>query len=409
MQGKIIKYIKIIFICVAVLYSIIAAYYFLSKPVGGDESLFISDLELINNEGWIAAIKKGISIPYMVLAYSFSLFFKNDIALRLVNVFLLAGLFFYFYKQKDKLSVSFYGYLLFFISTVGYFYFGTNDTLFFAGLIIFINEVNNLQKDKKWQCSLAFSALILAFFTRELVIVYSPVILFCFYVIYKERGWSDLRIIYPLGLLLLFLMLNIPSFMANGKISYDLKSPPSHVNATWAQRQYLAQLKVNKGELSNYNHPSWQETDAYLIKYGEKSLPKGILEGLFFDVKLTITEFFKDYFYCVIFGFRQLGFILFVPFWFLAKDIYQSRKINTKMLIPISLIMMIAIFSLIIISFVELRWLAPVFILSIVYYGNLQKRELISNRLVIINDAVLIMMSIYGSFNMINKMGLFNL
>jgi hypothetical protein len=409
MESKIIKYIRIVFIGFTVLYSIIATYYFLNKPSGGDESLFISDLELINNEGWIAAIKKSISIPYMGLVYYISIFIKNYLALRLVNVFLLAGLFFYFYKQKIKLSVSFYGYLLFFISTVGYFFFGTNDVLFFVGLIIFINEVNNLQKDKKWQGSLAFSALIIAFFTREFVMVYSPVILFCFYVIYKEKGWFRLRIEYPVGLLLLFLMLNIPSFMANGKISCDLKRPPVATNVTWSQRQYLAQLMVNKGELANYNHPSWEETDAYLMKYGEKSLPEGILEGLLLDVRLTVTEFFKDFYYCVVFGFRQLGFMVLVPFWLLAKDIYHSGKINAEMLIPISLILMIAIFSLIIISFVELRWLSPVFILSIVYYDNLQKKELISNCLVIINYAVLIIMSVYGSFTIMNRMGLFNL
>jgi hypothetical protein len=409
MESKIIKYIKIVFIGFAVLYSIIATYYFLNKPSGGDETLFISDLELIKNEGWIAAIKKSISIPYMVLVYFSSIFIKNHLALRLVNVFFLAGLFFYFYKQKIKLSVSFYGYLLFFISTVGYFFCGTNDTLFFVGLIIFINEVNNLQKDKKWQSSLAFSALIIAFFTRELVMVYSPVILFCFYVIYKEKGWSGLSIGYPVGILLLFLTLNIPSFISNGALSYDLKSPPNNINATWAQRQYLAQLKVNKGELADFNHPSWEETDAYLTKYGKKSLPIGALDGLFLDVRLTVKEFFKDIWYCLIFGFRQLGFMLYVPFWFLAKEIYHSRKINIKMLIPVSLIMMLVIFSLIIISFVELRWLAPVFILSIVYYDNLQKKELISNRLVIINYAVLIIMSVYGSCRIINKMGLFNL
>ncbi|WP_138984263.1 hypothetical protein [Flavobacterium frigoris] len=408
MESKILKHVKTIFICCTVLYSMIAVFYFLKKPFGGgDESLFISDLELINNEGWIAAIKKGISIPFMAIAYPLSQFMKNYLALRLVNILLLAILFFYFYKQKNNFSGSFYGYLLFFISTAGYFYLGTNDTLFFVGLIIFINEVNNLQKEKNWKGTLAFSALIIAFFTRELVIVYSPVIIFCFYVIYKEKGFAILRV--PLSLLLLFLVLNIPSFIANGKISYDLKAPPASAKATWAQRQYLAQLKVNIGELANYNHPSWEETDAYLSKYGEKSLPKGILGGLFFDIGLTIEEFFKDFYFCIIFGFRQLAFMLLFPFWFLAKDVYRARKMNTTMLIPISLIMMMTIFSLIIISFVELRWLGPVFILSIVYYANLQKRELIPDRFMILNYGVLVIMSIYGSFNIINKMGLFNL
>ena len=48
----------------------------------------------------------------------------------------------YFAKRKNTFELSFYWYLLFFISTVGYFYFGTNDALFFIGLIIYLNEIN---------------------------------------------------------------------------------------------------------------------------------------------------------------------------------------------------------------------------------------------------------------------------
>jgi hypothetical protein len=400
MKGKIFKVIVYGFYFSVVIYFFISVVYFLSSASGsGDELLFISDLDLIKGKGWIYAIEKNISIPYMILAYPFSMFFENHIALRLVNVLLLGGLFLYFYKQKNKFSISLYGYLLFFISTAGYFYLGTNDTLFFIGLIVFINEVDNLQKTKKWNSAFAFTALIVAFFTRELVIVYSPVIFFCFYIIDKERQWSKIRIDFPLGILLLFLIFNVPSFIERGNIAYDLKNPPATTRATWSQRQYLAQLMVNKGELPNFSHPSWEQTEAYLNKNGEKSLPKGILHGLFFNLKLTIIEFFKDFYFCIFFGFRQLGFMLFIPFFFLAKEIYRSRRINGSMLIPFSLVIMIAVFSLIIISFVEIRWLAPVFVLSIVYYGNLQKNKNITDIMLLLNYGILILMCFYSSFN----------
>ena len=59
------------------IYLFVGIYYFMNSSVGGDEVLFISDIELIKNMGWIEAIRKNISIPYMILSYPFSLFLKN--------------------------------------------------------------------------------------------------------------------------------------------------------------------------------------------------------------------------------------------------------------------------------------------------------------------------------------------
>ncbi len=400
---KKIKIAEVSFLVIVLIYSLVSAYFFLSRDSGpGDESLFIKDLDFIKNEGWNNAIKKGISIPYLVIVYPFSLFLKNFVALRLVNVLIVSGLFFYFSK-RIKQQLSFYGFLLFFISTVGYFYSGTNDTLFFVALIIFICEVFFLIEKGEWNGALALSALTIAFFTRELILVYTPIILICFYIIYHKKGSNVLKWYYPLGLVALFLVLNLSSLMENGNLSYDLKSPPESAKSNWAQRQYLAQLMVNKGELPNHNHPSWEQTDAYLKENGEDSLPKGILSGLLFDVKLTVIEFFKDFFECLFFGFRQLGFILLLTLFFGARDFIRKRKIDEMTFIPLMLIAMLSIFSLIIISFVELRWLAPVFIASIVYYWNLQDKKSINKKMIIINYIVLILMSLYGSFNLYNK------
>ena len=140
MQNKSIKYLKIAFIFITLLYGIIAVYYFLNKPAGGgDEGLFISDLELIHNEGWIEAIKQNISIPYMLLVYPLSFFVKNFIALRIINILLLLLLLFYFYKMGKKKYWLFYCYILFYVSTIGFFFAGINDILFVVALIVFFN------------------------------------------------------------------------------------------------------------------------------------------------------------------------------------------------------------------------------------------------------------------------------
>ena len=66
------------------------------------------------------------------------------------------------------------------------------------------------------------------------------------------------------------------------------------MNVTWTQRQYLAQILVNNGELENGQHPSWEQTQRYIRLHGEDSLPDGILKGITQDYLLTIKEFFKD-------------------------------------------------------------------------------------------------------------------
>ena len=69
------KYFKIAIGLLVVIYFLLTVYYSLNfYPGKGDELLFLTDLRFINNFGWIEAIKKGISIPYMVLVYPFSFF-----------------------------------------------------------------------------------------------------------------------------------------------------------------------------------------------------------------------------------------------------------------------------------------------------------------------------------------------
>ena len=83
------KYIIYCFRVLVVCYTMIAVYYFLNKPAGsGDESLFINDIHFISENGWFLAIKKGISIPYMLIVYPISKMVSGAIVLRLVNLFL---------------------------------------------------------------------------------------------------------------------------------------------------------------------------------------------------------------------------------------------------------------------------------------------------------------------------------
>jgi len=398
MMLKLLKISRITFLLGMSLYAVIAVIYLFNLPEGnGDEIVFMRDLTIIKDLGWIEAIKGSISIPYMILAYPLALVFKNYIALRIVNIAIVGAMFFYF-KKRNQGDKVFYAYIVFYLATTLFFFQGTNDALFAAALIVFLNEVYLLEKRKLWNGALALSSIIIALFTRELIIVFMPVVLYGLYIIYKHKAHAKFNWTFPIITLLLMLLLNAPIILEKGKLSYDLKSPPENVNASWAQKQYLAQLLVNKGELPNFSHPSWQATDAYLEKNGENSLPKGILEGVFFDIPLTIKEFFKDLYYAFFFGFRQLGLMLYIPLFFLARYLVKNRKIESRMYIPMSLVFMLCAFSAIIISYIEARWFAPMFIMTIVFYSGLEKELKIPNTLVLANYLVLILFTLYGGF-----------
>jgi hypothetical protein len=410
MKNLVHKYssqIKVVFKIAVLVYFFISFYYFffLSQAGSGDEFLFGNDLIYIKTDGWIAAIEKSISIPYMMLVYPFSFYLKEYTALRAANFLILLLLLLYFFKIVKIKVFPFYLYLFFFLATSTYFFAGTDDALFFTGLVIFMTEVFCFIEKKKMNSQvLAFSGLIVSFFTREMFVVYLPVVILGLYFLYKnDFSFLNKKMIFPILLFFFFMGVNIPSLKLNNKLSYDAKLPPSEIKASWSQRQYLAQLLVNKGDLQNFSHPSWEQTQEYLIVKGPKSLPDGIIEGLTFDYSLTIKEFFKDFYYSMFFGLRQLGLILFFPFYFIIRNLKRQKNLNPEMYMPYSLILMLCIFSLIIISFIEPRWYIAVFISAIVFYNQYQVEKKINHNFIIANYLVFICFSFLGIYSILHK------
>ncbi len=405
MFDKIASKSEMLFRYITIVYLFVGLYYFMNLPIGGgDESLFISDLQLIKNIGWQEAIVKNISIPYMLLAYPLSLVVENFMALKIVNIGLVVLLFLYFYYVSKIKSKALYFYILFFISTVGYFYFGTNDCLFFVSLVIFFNEVNRALNKKKVNFNLALTVLIIAFFTRQLFLVYLPIIIFGLYILFKSGFKFNSNTFIPIGIFIFFAILNFPSIEKNGSLSFDRKSPPQGMGVSWSQRQYLAQLMVNEGTLANGQHPSWEETKQYLDKNGKESLPDGVLNGITFNYQLTIKEFFKDFASSMFYSTRSLGLMLVITLGYWIRQLNKNRKIEISYFVPFSTLLMLMIFSFIIISYVELRWLSPVFLMTLVYYSELKEQNKISKYLILANTIVLCLFCVYGMFRIFHKM-----
>jgi hypothetical protein len=405
MTGKIRKYVIIAFRSSVVIYTLIALYYFLSKASGsGDESVFISDLQFIENEGWIAAIRKGISIPYMLLGYVLSKILPAVVALRGVNVLLFLLLLAYFRFLKKIKPPDFYFLILFFYSSIGYFLAGSNDTLFIISMVVFFTETHYLlSSSDKPNASLWAVGLIVAFFTREMFVVFVPVVALSIFYLLKRNKITLKSMIAPLFIGVFFLVLNYPSITTNHKLSYDLKLPPSGVTVNWPQRQYLAQLMVNEGKLSNYNHPTWKVTQEYVNKNGERSLPHSVFTGITFNLTLTIKEFFKDLGYIMLYSVRSMGLLVIIVLFFGFKLAFKERQFTQYGFIPVSLLIVVFVFSFIIISFVELRWMSSIFMAAIVYYCFMIERNIVPNTWVILNYSLLALLSFYGSYGLLLK------
>ena len=404
-MDRLLKYSNYSFRVLVIGYTVLAIYYFLNKPAGsGDESLFLNDLLFITQNGWIAAIQKGISIPYMLLVYPVSKIIAPIWALRGVNILLFIGLLGYFKYYCKINSLNIYFLALFFFSSLGYFMVGTNDTLFIIAMAIFFIESHFLfQNDFNKNNTLWVMSLVVAFFTREMFLLFVPLIFIMVYFVVRYRKFPKIKWVYPMLLSLVLLTLNYPSLTAHGKLSFDSKNPPQGVSATWPQRQYLAQLWVNEGKLKNFQHPSWEQTESYLKTNGENSLPKTIFSSILFNVNITLQEFVKDFAYILQYSIRSMGLMvllsLFIGFGFFRKN----RSFNHNTILPLLLLLTMATFSLVIISFIELRWLASIFLASIVYFHLKSESREIPKFWIIANYCLLCILCLYGSYGLFLK------
>lgn len=394
--SKIINFFKVL----SIITFVFGLYYCINIPKGaGDEALFLSDLDLIKNNGWVYAIGNKISIPYMILVYPFSFLFEDFIALRLVNFILFGFLFLYFVKKKIVEDGLFY-YILLFFSSTGWYLIGTNDVLFTIAFIVFFCETYLLLQDESsGSNSMFWSSLLVAFFTRELFLIFLPAVFISFFLIYKKKHNLFRKLFVPIFLFVLLLFINVPSLVKNKSLSYDNKVPPKGIHSTWGQRQYLAQLLVNAGKLENHQHPSFKETDAYLKAHGDDSLPKTVVATMLFDVKLTVTEFFKDFAEVLFYSVRATGLIILLTLLHLLLSLYR-RKIDYDLYIPLILFVTIALISLIIISYVEARWLVPVYIMALLYYSNNIKKITLFQKTFIANLLLTSFVMLFGIYRM---------
>lgn len=368
----------------------------------GDEFIFVEEFSKNHTDSLNYLWLKDVCIPLIVLTIPLTLIFSKIMAIRVLNLILMSIYLLITIRTLKEYKIQFLFHSLFYFATVGFFFSATNDALYSLSLALFFILSQHLLENGKKLVALAALSLILAIFTRYIIIIFSPVIIFFLYRQY-QKDKESFRRFYKIFLILLipFLTINMGSIAHQGKISYTVKDRlQDQHGVTWAQRQYLSQILVNAGELEFAQHSSWEDTRKYLDEKGSDALPKSSLTSWLFDLELTFKEFFKDFSLTIFYGFRQIGIVIFLIL-FLPLYNWLKKKNLSESVIPLSIIYLIAVFSFIIISNVELRWLSSGFLLGIWYFSKLLSIKKWSKVFQTINSSVLILLSLYGSFGLI--------
>ncbi|TXE08789.1 hypothetical protein [Algoriphagus aquimarinus] len=391
-----LKYLVFFYAALSIVY-----WLFILAPGIGDEGLMSLYLSEGNKEGYYWLIQKGnFSLPYSLLVYPLSFIFPSYFALRIVSLAGVIFLYFYLNRRLNFKSQNFKNHILFYLFS-GSFLLGTNDNLLFCLLTVFFTEVYLVLVKRQERIPLyALVCMITSLFTRQMVIIYSPIILAGLILVFHQKSIFRKEYLATLSTILVWFVLNIPSIQANGFISFDNKDTNQQMGMTWAQRQYLSQINFNAGKLPEFTHVSWEETFDYVQENGEASLPKTNVESILFDPLLTLQEFIKDFAYMIYSGFRQCGLGVFFPIlgvWGFLK--FGSRELGY--LGGAQLFTMLVI-SLMIISYIEIRWLAPVFIMGIIGIENVNRSGKASNLLDVSNQLILFVLGLYGSWRYIN-------
>lgn len=358
-----LPFIKNVFYILAGIQTLMFLYYTLciERPGAGDECHFMIALDMVKQKGWSDAVRFGISIPHLIIVYPFSFLFPNYLALRLVNLMLIALFFRYIWSIQYREGIL-YAILLSYISTVSFYLFGTNDTLFIFGLAIFLIETYTyLAKGHMNYPILAFSSLLISFFTRQMVVFYIPIILVSLCLLYKNYVTVK-NLTVPLLLMTLLVILNIPSLINENRLSYDNKKAPDGL--AWPQIAYLSTIESNQHIRTEGDHPNWDEVRMYLKNHGEHSLPRTYGESIFYDLKLTLLEFPEDFVVALKGCIRQVGLLLFLP---LLGYFYSTELSRKKFLYVITAFYgTLIIFSFVILAIVELRWIGAIALLMII-------------------------------------------
>lgn len=395
--AQVVKPLVLFYVFLGILYWVI----FLA-PGEGDEGLMSLYLEEGKHQGFYWLIQAGnFSLPYSLIVYPLCFIFPCYMALRIGSLAGSLFLFFYLKRRLNFKSQSFKNHILFYLFS-GSFLLGTNDNLLFCLLTVFFTEVFLVLVKRQERIPLyALACMVTALFTRMMAIIYFPVIIYGLFLVYFRKGIYRKEYLTVFATGFLWFGLNIPSIQSNGLISFDNKDTIFQLGLTWVQRQYLSQIYANEGKIPQFSHVTWEQTLEYVQENGDENLPKTSLEAILFDISFTLKEFVKDFIYMVYSGIRQSGLAVMFPL--IGLSLYFKTGNRGYFFLGASQLFTMLAISFLIISYIEIRWLAPVFIMGIIGLESMiQSSKRTTNYFDICNQCILLALGIYGSWRYIS-------
>lgn len=307
---------------------------FFSVLPHGDETKYFTDLQKAIDQSMYAAILDGTSITFLIFSKLVN-YFTDDplLAIRLtsfISALLILGVVYIFNKTYLKLKpwvfTPIFIYIIYLFLIQSYWLVGINDlllALFGICLLALLFYRQNLT------ASYLLIGIFWAFaiLTRKMAVTYMVVFfpLLIIYSLTKTNFFGFKRIFLIIfSFSITFLSIQFFSLKDKGNLSFDdkiLKGP-----ITWAQWDYHNALLIDQGKQARFQHVHQEETVKYIKEHGEDSLPKTFSEMVFFNLSLTLKEFFIDLYYSMKYMLRELGLLVIFFIIFLLKHLKKSIK-----------------------------------------------------------------------------------
>ncbi len=370
--------------------------FLIGYPIG-DERYYLNDYLYLMDNGFYTSVLKGISIPFSILYYFINKMTGFDqFSIRLASFFATISMIAYFYfrlKIFIKEKLYFFMALLFLIASTGATIHGTNDSLFFLFLIIFIFETVVLKESVKYNVPFRILSVSLVIMIRPVSIIYIPILilsLILFKIIDRKKSFDlNYKTVF---LTILFgitfsSVASIPRFSnKNYSLSYTDKSIFQNRGVTWTEWVYHSQLIGNMRGTGLFVYmDTWEKALKYKILNGDSSLPNTYYDYLFHDLSFLIKRIFSSIVEVLIISIRYVWFsLIFLPFLIFKR--LKNNLFDSKTLLLI--ISLIGVLTWIIIwpGLVQHRWIYPFYILIIFCFSNFSFGNLIkSKKLILFN------------------------
>lgn len=359
-----------------------------SSPIG-DEGFFIKEFERFENTGIYSSFSQGISHLYVLTVYFINLFINNYlISGRILS--LISGIIIVFFvyqiailldirkPYKRLLILNVLTILLY--SRSGYLI-SINDPFMVAFATTAVYFLI-LYMHKKRVKHLIITSILMGFLfwirSFSILIIPGAIIgIIAFEIFTTKKLWKKLSrlTIFLLPITVIALIPQIPSIIENKTLAFEDKN-----YELWEKRNWLDHInRIDCGSFFCYKRPSGEAVTEYISENGDESIPSSIIDRLKIDRKYFVDNIVSNLFiripYLFLLNFGLLFFLLFDLFRIPEKWL----KFNLFPKLSLSLISILTILSLsiVIITFIEMRWVVfPIILCALLAYERLQTMEL---------------------------------